>query len=406
MPNLTVKGIKRLPPGRHRDRESRGLYLQVGPTGTKSWLLRYELNGRERFMGLGALDDFDLKEARQRAREQRQKVSDGIDPIEAKKAARAAVALEAAKAITFEAAAQQYYDQHEGKWTNRKHAAQFLSTMKAYVFPHIGGLSVAAVDTGLVLKCVEPIWKDKTETASRVRNRIEMVLGWATVRGYRTGDNPARWRGHLAGVLPARGKIAKTEHHAALPFIELPGFWATLKEREGVATRALEFLILTAARSGEVLGATWDEIDLKTKVWTISASRMKGGRAHRVPLADPALKILDALPREDGNPFVFVGEHDRMGKMAMAKVMGRLGRTDVTVHGFRSTFRDWAAERTNYPNHVVEMALAHVIGNKVESAYRRGDLFEKRRKLMAEWARYCVSPAKSTGDTVIPIRRA
>jgi integrase len=223
------------------------------------------------------------------------------------------------------------------------------------------------------------------------------------VRGYRGGDNPARWKDHLEHLLPARGEIQKTNHHAALPYTEIPAFWSALNVRKGVGAQALKFTILTAVRSGEALGATWDEFDLAEKTWTIPAARMKGQRAHRVPLSQPALEILNALPREDGNSFVFVGHNDRLGKSGMSKVLERMGRTDVTTHGFRFTFRDWAAERTNYPNHVVEMALAHVIGNKVESAYRRGDLFDKRRNLMAEWARYCATkPITATVGEVVP----
>jgi integrase len=253
---------------------------------------------------------------------------------------------------------------------------------------------VAALDTGLVLKVVEPVWRRTPETASRLRGRIENILDWATVRGYRSGENPARWRGHLDQVLPARSQIAKPNHHAALPFAELPAFMAALRAREGIAAMALEFLLLTAARTGEVLGATWDEIDLHEKQWTIPAARMKAGKEHRVPLSDRALKLLKGLPREKGNPFVFIGAQKGSGlsNMAMATLLRRMGRDDITVHGFRSTFRDWAAERTAYPNHVVEMALAHVIGDKVEKAYRRGDLFDKRRRLMADWARFAETP--------------
>jgi integrase len=400
---LTTKRIAKLGEGRHRDPETRGLYLQVGPTGKKSWLLRYELNGRERFMGLGSLDDFTLKEARERARAQRQLLADGLDPIEKRKAERAAHNLAAAKVLTFEEAGRLYFDQHERKWRNAKHRAQFLSTLVMYAFPQIGRLSVAAIDTGQVLRVIEPIWQDKTETANRVRGRIESVLDWATVRGYRTGDNPARWKGHLSEVLPARSQIAKAEHHPALAYTDLPSFMAALAEREGVAARALEFTIMTAARTGEAIGAQWPEIDLKTKVWTVPAGRIKGGREHRVPLADRAVEILRRLPREDGNPFVFIGPGaSGMSNMAMAAVLKRMARDDITVHGFRSTFRDWAAECTACPNHVVEMALAHVIGDKVEAAYRRGDLFAKRTRLMADWSRYCTRPAPA--GEVVPMR--
>jgi integrase len=403
---LTVKRIaKATTPGRYGD--GHGLYLQVLSPTNRSWLLRYERNGRERFMGLGPLHTIDLMEARERARRARQQLLDGIDPLDARAAERAAQALAAARMLTFEAAAHQYFDAHERKWKNAKHRAQFLSTLRDYVFPKIGKLSIAAIDTGLVLKCLEPIWTDKTETANRVRSRIESVLDWATVRGYRTGDNPARWKGHLSEVLPAPSSIAKPEHHAALAFTALPEFMIALAPREGIAARALEFTVLTAARTGEVIGAAWSEIDLKAKVWTVPANRIKGGKEHRVPLSGRAVEILEALPTEKGNDHVFIGPSKGTGlsNMAMAAVLKRMDRDDITVHGFRSTFRDWAAERTGYPNHVVEMALAHVIGDKVEAAYRRGDLFEKRRRLMSDWARYCsTAPAKAAGN-VTPLRR-
>ena len=349
-------------------------------------------------MGLGPLHTVSLQEARERARKARGQLLDGIDPLEARKTEHTRRALEAAKTITFEDAAVAYFNDHEKKWRNAKHRAQFLSTLQSYAFPTIGRLSVADIDTGLVLKCIEEIWKTKTETASRVRGRIEAVLDWATVRGYRTGDNPARWHGLISEVLPARGKAQKTVHHAALPFAELPAFMAALREREGgVGPRALEFTILTAARTGETLGARWTEIDIEQKTWKIPADRMKASREHRVPLSDRAIEILQSMPRETNNPFVFIGSRrGGLSNMAMAAVLKRMKRTDITVHGFRSTFRDWAAERTNYQNQIVEMALAHVVGNKVEAAYRRGDLFNKRRRLMTDWARYCVIPiAKS-----------
>jgi len=356
-------------------------------------------------MGLGPLHTVSLQEARERARKARGQLLDGIDPLEARKAEHTRRALEAAKTISFEDAAVAYFNDHEKKWRNAKHRAQFLSTLQSYAFPTIGRLSVADIDTGLVLKCIEEIWKTKTETASRVRGRIEAVLDWATVRGYRTGDNPARWHGLISEVLPARGKAQKTVHHAALPFPELPAFMATLREREGgVGTRALEFTILTAARTGETLGARWTEIDFEEKMWKIPADRMKASREHRVPLSDCAIEILQAMPREAKNPFVFIGaRRGGLSNRAMAAVLRRMNRDDITVHGFRSTFRDWAAERTNYQNQIVEMALAHVVGNKVEAAYRRGDLLDKRRRLMRDWARYCTSepqPAEVSGKLV------
>ncbi len=398
--NLNDKKIATLKkPGRYGD--GHGLYLQVRP-GTEpgalrhSWLLRYELNGKERFHGLGPLHTVSLKDAREG--------SVSLTVVRQK----AARALEATRSKSFRDCAEAYFDANADGWRNAKHRAQFVSTLNQYAYPIIGGVAVAKIDVGLVLQVLEQkfddtiFWKARPETASRVRGRIERVLDWATVRGYRTGDNPARWRGYLKHALPERPNRAV--HHSALPFIELPEFMAALREREGVAARALEFTILTAVRTGETIGAQWSEFDLAAKVWTIPAGRIKGGREHRVPLSDRGLEILQSLPREDNNPFVFVGPRTGgLSNMAMASVLHRMGRDDITVHGFRSTFRDWAAERTNYPNHVVEQALAHVVGNKVEAAYRRGDLFEKRRRLMADWARY-IGKGATPGARVVSLR--
>ncbi|MCK1450439.1 integrase arm-type DNA-binding domain-containing protein [Bradyrhizobium sp. 35] len=404
---LTTRQIAKLTePGRYGD--GKGLYLQVTPTGARSWLLRYERGGRERAMGLGPADDFTLDEARERARKARQLLKDGIDPIDARKDELAKKILEktlaAAANVIFKECAEQYYKFHSRKWNNAKHSAQFLSTMKMYAYPALGNMPVAAIDKALVLKAIEPIWYTKTETASRVRGRIEAVLDFAKTRGYRTGENPAAWGGNLLHALPARNTIAKVEHHAALPFVEVPDFMAQLATREGIAARALEFAILTASRTGEIIGSRWSEIDLDAKLWTIPAVRMKANKEHRVPLSGRSLEILKALPREDG--FVFPGGRKGVpiSNMAMAGVLKRMDRFEITVHGFRSTFRDWAAERTGYPNHVVEMALAHVIGNKVEAAYRRGDLFEKRRKLMTDWATYCATPSVGRHDNIMPLR--
>ena len=287
-----------------------------------------------------------------------------------------------------------------------------MSTLTQYAFPHIGELSVAAIDTGLVLRVLEQrvpaergypagqFWEARPETASRLRGRIEAVLDWATARGYRSGDNPASWK-TIGKVLPARGAIAKVEHHPALPFAQVNQFLVDLGKREGMAARALEFCIVTAARTGEVVGATWDEVNLSTGVWTIPAGRMKANKEHRVPLAPRVIELLSGLYRERDNNFIFIGaQRAGLSNMAMATVLQRMGRHDITVHGFRSTFRDWAAEMTNYPNHVIEMALAHAVGDKVEAAYRRGDLFDKRRKLMEAWARYCMSPAAAEKNVV------
>jgi integrase len=381
----------------------------VTAVGRGSWLLRYGRAGRERMLGLGPVYTVTLAEARIRARAARLSLLDGIDPIDAKRAQRAQHALDRAKAMTFAEAARKFHGAHESGWRNRQHASEWLGSLKKYVFPTIGNLSVAVIDTGLVLKCIEPAWATKTETMSRVRGRIEAVLGWATARGYRTGDNPAAWRNHLDKILPAPGKIAKPVHHPALPYAQIARFLVDLRARNDVAARALEFAILTAGRTNEVLGARWSEIDTATRIWTIPADhiagRMKGGREHRVPLSDAALAVLSSVPREDGNDFIFIGPHPGagLGRAALFNLLRSMGRADITAHGFRSVFRDWAAEQTNFPNHVVEMALAHVIGNKVEAAYRRGDLLTKRKALMQAWAQYCAKPP-AIGNTVVPMR--
>jgi integrase len=374
-----------------------GLYLQVTGDGqstpAKSWIFRFTLRGRSREMGLGSFSIFGLGEARAKAAEYRRQVYEGIDPIEARRAQRAQAALEAAAALTFKECTKQYLAAHSAGWRNAKHAAQWSSTLKMYAEPVIGALSVHSIDTALVMKIIEPLWSTKPETASRLRGRIEAVLDWATVRGFRQGENPARWRGHLDKLLPARAKVRKVKHHAALPYDELPAFMSGLRTQEGVAARALEFLILTAARTGEVIGARSEEI--KDKVWTVPAGRMKASKEHRVPLSEAALAIIDidSLRKEQGGAYLFPGgKRDRpLSNMALLALLHRMGRSDLTAHGFRSTFRDWAAECTDYPNEVVEMALAHTISSKVEAAYRRGDLFDKRKALMSDWATFCAS---------------
>jgi integrase len=403
---LTQRMVDRVTkPGRYRDRNGMpGLLLQVSTSGAKSYLLRYELRGAERMLGLGGANVFSLKEARERARAARQLLADGIDPLEAKRADAAAAKAAAAKRLSFAEAATRYAAQHDKRWNNANHRGQFLSSLRTYAFSIIGDLDVSAVDTALVLKCIEPVWTTKTTTADRVRNRIEGVLDWATVRGHRSGDNPARWKGHLDQVLPARGDIAKIQHHPALPYAGLPQFMADLERRESIGARALKFTILTAARTGEVIGATWGEVDLDSATWTIPAPRTKARREHRVPLSPAVLELLRSLPREEGNPFVFIGGkvNGGLSHLPMLGVLNTMGRTDITVHGFRSTFRDWAAEQTAYPREIAELALAHAVGSAVERAYRRADLFEKRRRLMDDWARYCTSPAPA--GAVVPIR--
>jgi integrase len=438
---LTTKKIETLRqhPGRYLDggRSGCGLYLQVTEGGA-SWLLRFELPAapgavnkkglpykdgrRERWLGLGSLRTFTLKQARARAKAKRELLEDGIDPLEQKKADKAAKALRDAKAITFAEAAQSFFNQHEKKWNNPKHRAQFMTTLKDYAFPKIGPLLVSDIDIGQVLRVIEPMWLTKTTTANRVRSRIEQVLDWATTRNARTGDNPARWQGHLSNVLPEPGKVQKIEHHPALPFKDNPekglvgivGFMAALRKRSGTVARALEFTILTAARTGAVIGATKDEVDFQEKVWTVppqrAGSKIGGDKPRRIPLSDRAIEILKALPAVDGNPYLFVGDKPGRGlpDAAMAALMVEMAFASTTpdrlatVHGFRSTFKDWISEETNYPNFVSEAALWHAVADKVEAAYRRGDLFVKRRKMMAEWARYCSTPQRSAD--VIGIR--
>lgn len=398
---------KRKAKGRFAD--GGGLYLQVSASGAKSWLFRFMLNGRARQMGLGPVHIVSLSDARVRAAEYRRLCLDGIDPIEARRQRRQQARLEAAKAITFKDAADAYVKAHQAAWRNAKHIAQWRSTLATYAEPVIGGLSVQAVDTALVLKVLEPIWVKKPETASRMRGRLEAVLDWARARGYRDGDNPARWHGHLDKLLPKRSKVRSVEHHAALAYDELPAFMMMLRDQEGVAARALEFTILTAARTGETIGATWREINEATKVWTIPAERMKPGKEHRVPLSDRALAILAEIkPKGNaGSEYLFPGaKHGKpLSNMAMTMALRRAGHGDLTVHGFRSTFRDWAAERTNFPREVVEMALAHAIESKVEAAYRRGDLFDKRRRLMDEWAKFCQTTPRAARNSVVALRR-
>jgi integrase len=385
--------------------DGRGLYLQIRSASSKSWLLKYSMDKRAREMGLGSAFDFSLAEAREERDRLRKLLKRGVDPLEARKAERAVRAAEDAKRLTFEEAARRFLDGHAAKWSNTKHRAQFLSTMAAYVFPVIGRLPVAMVDTALVLKVVEPIWKTKTATANRVRNRIENVLGWATASGYRSGDNPAKWRGHLAAVLPAKAQIAKVEHHRAMPYSEVPAFVAALAKHKGNDARALEFLILTAARSGEVTHARWSEIDFDKKVWTIPAERMKGRKVHSVPLVDRAIEILRTLLREGDLIFVGSRKGHALGDKMLAALIAAEGY-DAVVHGFRSSFRTWCAERTSFPRELAEEALAHTVGNDVERAYRRTALLEKRRKLMDAWATFATSDPAKTGDNVVELRAA
>jgi len=382
-----------------------GLYLQVGPEGNKAWIFRFTLHGKARAMGLGALHTISLANARLDAANCRLLLRDGVDPIAARDMERGRNRADAAKAMTFEACAGAYIEAHAPAWRNIKHIKQWQSTLSTYVFPVFGDLPVEAVDTALVMKTLEPIWATKTETAGRVRGRIEVVLDWAAARKLRDGENPARWKGHLDKLLPARSKVRKVKHHAALPYDQVGAFIADLRRQDGVAARGLEFQILTAARTGEILGMTWAEYDAAAAVWTVPADRTKTGKSHRVPLPPAAVGILDDMAKVRQSDFVFPGGRAArpLSSMAFLMTLRRMGRDDLTAHGFRSTFRDWAAERTGYPNEVAEMALAHAVGDKVEAAYRRGDLFEKRVRIMADWASFCSTEQDGVGE-VVPIR--
>lgn len=368
-----------------------GLWLQVSASGSKSWIFRYTLAGKQREMGLGATHTVTLAAARAQAKECRLMLRDGKDPLDTRKAAKLAEAMAKARMMTFDQCAAAYIAAHRGSWKNAKHASQWENTLSTYATPIIGTLPVADVDTALVVKVLSPIWQSKTETATRLRGRIESILDWATVSKHRQGENPARWRGHLENLLADPSRVARVVHHPALPWQEVGAFMAELRAREGIAARAVEFTILTAARSGEVRGATWDEIDLTAGLWTIPAERMKGKREHRVPLSPPALALLSATPRLEA--LVFPGRREGVGlsDMSLTAVLRRMGRTAITVHGFRSTFRDWCAESVanSFPREVCEHALAHSLPDKVEAAYRRGDLLEKRVMLMQAWASFC-----------------
>jgi integrase len=401
---LTQKRIERTKkPGRYRDRGGpvKGLLLQISANGAKSYILRYELDGRERMLGLGSAATFSLKEARERGRQARQLLADGRDPVTAKQAERAAIRAAEARKLTFRQAAERYFDQHESKWRNASHRDSFLRTLRKHAAV-LADMDVAAIDTPAVLRAIDPIWKSKSVTADRVRNRIEAVIDWAVVRGHRPpGTNPARWKGHLDQVLPAAREVAPIAHHAAMPYTQIAAFMAELRTVEGCAARALEFLILTAARTGEVREAEWSEIDFEQATWTIPAGRMKAGREHRVPLSDRCIELLKALPREKGNPRIFLGHREgvALSKMALSYVMDRLDQK-VTIHGMRSTFRDWAGERTSFAHDICEAALAHVRGDATVRAYARGDLLERRRQLMEQWARFCCTPPKASGGVV------
>lgn len=404
---LAAVAVKKLSDGWHAD--GGNLYLFVRGN-SRAWVFRYTApDGQRRNMGLGSLESCSLSVARDLAkglRTQAKHPTEPTDPIVVRQQSRDATKLSRAKRMTFTQCAAAYIDAQRSGWKSEKHSQQWGNTLAAYVYPIFGDLPVASIDTALVVKCLSPIWTTKTETATRVRGRIEKILDWATTSQYRQGENPARWRGHLDTLLAPPNKVTVVEHHAALPHTEVGAFMVDLRQMDGTGAKALEFAILTAARSGEVRGATWAEIDLDASVWVIPAGRMKMRKEHRVPLSDEALVLLNALPRIEDTDLLFPNTKGGMlSDMTLTAVLRRMGR-EVTAHGFRSTFRDWTSERTSYSRDVCEMALAHAIGDKVEAAYRRGDLFEKRRRLMRDWAKFCGTVQKAGGGVVVPMRGA
>ncbi len=399
MGKLTALGVKSAKPGKYEDGD--GLRLVVSPTGRKKWVLRLTSAGKRREMGLGSFPVVSLTDARTKALEARRQVAEGLDPIETRK-------VEPAHTPTFDKAAALYIEAHVPGWKNAKHAAQWTATLATYAAPIIGTKRVDDIGTDDVLEVLKPIWTVKTETAKRLQGRIENILDWATAKKYRMGDNPARWRGHLDKLLTKPSSIARPVHHPAMPYTDVPTLMAELGQKDGVSAQALRFLILTATRTSETIGATWNEIDLEDRIWTIPGDRMKAKQLHRVPLSEAATALLEALPRVVDNPYLFPGVKDGkpISNMALLQLMRGMGygvsgnRGAYVPHGFRSSFRDWAGEVSSFPRDVCEMALAHVRGDKAEAAYARGDLLAKRRKMMEEWAHWCTDP----GATVIPLQ--
>jgi integrase len=386
---------RRVAPGMHFVGGVPGLALQVLPTGGRTWILRVVIAGRRRDMGLGGFPEVGLAQARAKAAELRELIRAGRNPLAEVQAARSALRAAVQKSMTFRQAAERFIEDHRPSWSNPKHAAQWENTLVQYAYKTVGELDVKDVSVAHILKILEQpvgdegkLWEVRTETASRLRGRMEKVLDWAKGRGMRSGDNPAAWRGNLEAMLPKATKLQKIEHHPAVSLDQLGSFMIELSKRDGIAARALAFVILTAARSGEVRGMTWSEVDEPSGTWVIPAERMKARKEHRIPLPTAARDLLENLPRIEGSDFVFSAPRGgKLSDMALTAVMRRMNRTEVP-HGFRSTFRDWAAERTNYPRDLAEMALAHAIGNAVEAAYRRGDMLQKRREMMESWAQF------------------
>ncbi len=378
-----------------------GLYLQI-IEGSRSWILRFKIGTRRRRMGLGSFPAVPLAQARERAREAHKLVDAGEDPIEARDALKKAAAASQARALTFKVACERFIAVKESEWLNPKHRQQWENTLKQYAEPVIGHMDVAGIGQDEVLRVLDPIWRTKTETASRLRGRIEQVLDWAKTRGHRQGENPAAWRGHLDKLLPKPEKIAKVKHHAAVSVSQAAVAVTAIKGIEGVSAQALLFQVLTAGRSGEIRGARWSEVDLDARQWDVPAERMKAKRPHRVPLSQQAVDLIKAMPRHEGCDLIFPGRKMQpLSDMSLTACMRRLNLKDAggrvcVPHGFRSTFRDWAAEHTHYPPELAEMALAHAIDNKVEAAYRRGDMLAKRLALMQDWADFCLKAPSPT----------
>ncbi|TDO13797.1 tyrosine-type recombinase/integrase [Halomonas ventosae] len=402
---LTPLEIKRLvEPGFYSVGGAAGLHLQVGKTGARSWILRTMVGSKRRDIGLGSAREVTVAKAREYALEIKRKIKEeGIDPVLERQAARSALMAAQAKAITFEECARKVIAKKMAEATNKKHARQWETTLETYAYPTLGKMAVDDIELAHIVEVLEPIWQSKTETASRTRQRIEAVLAWASAHGYRQGPNVAAWKNNLDAILPAPAKIAKVEHHAALHFDKIHDFMRDLRQREGMAARCLEFVVLTAVRSGEARGARWSEINLEERIWSIPGERMKNGKPHRVPLSDAAVALLESLPGGEGMALVFPAPRGgKLSDAAMSALLKRMGYR-VTVHGFRSCFRDWTAERTSTPQHVAEMALAHTIASGVEAAYRRGELLEKRADLMKRWAEF-IDTAPAKGENVTPIR--
>jgi len=405
--NLSAVEVSRIiTPGRHAVGTVAGLLLACSPSGARSWIFRTKVGGKRRSMGLGGYPDVTLAMAREKARNIKEIVASGIDPLEEKRKRKDALRKEQMKYLTFSEAARQCHKKKAKEFKNAKHINDWISSINRYANPVIGNLPVSEIDLPEILSILKPIWNEKPDTANRVRLRIEQILNWATVSEYRTGDNPARWEGNLKEVLAKPSALKKKTHFKALPWDQIGAFMVELRKRPAMTARALEWIILTACRSGECRGATWDEIDIKNKIWIIPAERMKMKVEHRVPLCVDAIKLLESLPRLEGSNYLFTAARGgQLSDMSISMLCRRM-KVEAVPHGFRSTFKDWCSETTSFSDMVSEMALAHGISNEVQAAYRRGDLFDKRRRLMDAWAEYVNTVQIEAGDNVTPIRDA